>query len=150
MLPMTTLIPMLAFVTAALVVYALAPQRQTALRARLAPYGARIPATRERLLDGSFVERVLGPSGRAATRRSCALQSTFDTFRSRSSAASARITHGSAGEWLRCWPCGRRRRYEAGSFVKSLIAKLSRVRLYSTDSATGTGRLAHSAYRIPT
>src|SRR5919204_6590611 len=68
MLPMTALIPLLAFVTTVLVVLALAPQRQGALSARLAPYGARIAPTRERLLTGSFVERVLGPAVQSLIR----------------------------------------------------------------------------------
>ena len=79
MLPMTTLIPVLVFVTTVLAVTAIYPQRARTLRTRLAPYGARVapgrerllsgsfvarvaPA-RERLLSGSFVERVLGPAG---------------------------------------------------------------------------------------
>jgi tight adherence protein C len=65
---MTILIPTLAFITTALVVYAFSPAQQGALRARLAPYGARGAATRDRRLAGSFVERVLGPSGRSAIK----------------------------------------------------------------------------------
>ena len=58
-------IPVLVFVTTVLAVMALVPQRQGALNARLAPYGACVAPARERLLDGSFLERVLGPaSGR--------------------------------------------------------------------------------------
>ena len=58
-------IPVLVFVTTMLAVMALVPQRHGALNARLAPYGARVAPARERLLDGSFLERVLGPaSGR--------------------------------------------------------------------------------------
>ena len=68
MLPMPLLIPVLAFVTTALVVLALFPQRDPALRMRLAPYGARVAPARERLLSGSFVERVVGPSGYSAVR----------------------------------------------------------------------------------
>src|SRR5207248_22079 len=51
-----------------LFVMALMPQRQTALRARLAPYGVRVAPTRERLLAGSFIERVLAPSMRSLVR----------------------------------------------------------------------------------
>jgi tight adherence protein C len=65
---MTTLIPILTFVTTLLVVLALFPSRQQGLRARLAPYGARAIPTRERLLSGSFVERVLSPASRSAVR----------------------------------------------------------------------------------
>ncbi len=68
MLFMPFLIPVLTFVTTALVVMALMPQRQTALRSRLAPYGARIAPSRERMLTGSFVERVLGPGSRSLIR----------------------------------------------------------------------------------
>jgi hypothetical protein len=68
MLPMSVLIPILVFVTTALVVVALFPQRDPALRLRLAPYGARVAPGRERLLSGSFVERVVGPSGQSFVR----------------------------------------------------------------------------------
>jgi tight adherence protein C len=68
MLPMTTLIPVLVFVTTVLAVAAIYPQRSGTLRTRLAPYGARVAPGRERLLSGSFVERVVGPSGRSAMR----------------------------------------------------------------------------------
>jgi tight adherence protein C len=67
-IPMNFVIPALAFITVVLAVYALAPARQGALRARLAPYGARTPAARERRLAGSFVERVLSPSTRSAIK----------------------------------------------------------------------------------
>jgi tight adherence protein C len=63
-----TLIPFLTFVTTVLVVMAMVPQRQTGLRARLAPYGTRVAASRERLLYGSFLERVLVPSSRSIMR----------------------------------------------------------------------------------
>lgn len=62
------LIPLLTFVTTALVVLAFMPRRQTVLSARLAPYGARVAPGRERMLSGSFVERVLGPSSRSLVR----------------------------------------------------------------------------------
>jgi tight adherence protein C len=62
------LIPVLTFVTTVLVVMAVLPQRQTSLRARLAPYGTRIAPARERLLSVSFVERVLAPSSQALVR----------------------------------------------------------------------------------
>ena len=65
---MPILIPVLTFVTTALVVFALMPQRQMALRSRLAPYGVRIAPGRDRMLAGSFVERVLGPGGRSLIR----------------------------------------------------------------------------------
>jgi tight adherence protein C len=65
---MTALIPLLTFVTTVLVVIALMPQRQTALRARLAPYGTRVAPARERLLSGSFVERVLAPCSLSIVR----------------------------------------------------------------------------------
>jgi tight adherence protein C len=68
MLPMTALIPVLTFITTLLVVMALVPARQQGLRARLAPYGAPIVTTRERMLDGSFIDRVLGPLTRSAVR----------------------------------------------------------------------------------
>jgi tight adherence protein C len=61
-------IPVLVFVTTLLAVMALVPQRNAALSARLAPYGTRVAPARERLLSGSFVERVLGPGGRRAMR----------------------------------------------------------------------------------
>jgi tight adherence protein C len=73
MLPMTTLIPILVFVTTVLAVSAVYPQRERALRSRLAPYGARIAPARERLLKGSFVERVLGPGGHSAMRLAAVL-----------------------------------------------------------------------------
>jgi len=59
---MTALIPVLTFVTTVLFVMALMPQRQSALRARLAPYGNRPAPSRDRLLDTSFIQRVLAPS----------------------------------------------------------------------------------------
>jgi tight adherence protein C len=62
---MTLVIPVLTFITTLLVVYALIPQRQTALRARLAPYGARVAPSRERMLADSFVQRVLGPASKS-------------------------------------------------------------------------------------
>jgi tight adherence protein C len=62
------LIPTLVFITTVLAVMALMPQRNAALSARLAPYGNRVPPARERLLSGSFVERVIGPGGRQAMR----------------------------------------------------------------------------------
>ena len=62
------IIPVLVFVTTVLAVMALVPQRERALSARLAPYGARVAPARERLLSGSFVDRVLGPTGRSAMR----------------------------------------------------------------------------------
>jgi tight adherence protein C len=65
---MTLLIPLLTFVTTLLVVVALFPPRQPAIRTRLAPYGMPVPPTRERLLSGSFGERVLGPASRSAIR----------------------------------------------------------------------------------
>ncbi len=68
MTSMPLLIPMLTFVTTVLVVMALMPQRQTALRARLAPYGVRVAPARERLLDASFVSRVLAPSAQSLVR----------------------------------------------------------------------------------
>lgn len=64
----TTIVPILTFITTALVVMAVMPARQLGLRARLAPYGAPVVGTRERLLDGSFFERVLGPFSRTAIR----------------------------------------------------------------------------------
>jgi tight adherence protein C len=63
---MTAIIPILAFITTLLVVMAVSPARQQGLRARLAPYGAPVPSTRERLLDGSFFDRVLGPLSKSA------------------------------------------------------------------------------------
>lgn len=66
MLPITTIVPILTFITTALVVTAMVPARQHSLRARLAPYGAPVAGTRERLLDGSFFDRVLGPITRTA------------------------------------------------------------------------------------
>jgi tight adherence protein C len=68
MLPITAIIPLLTFVTTLLVVMALAPAHRQGLRARLAPYGVPVTTTRERLLDGSFIQRVLGPSGKTAIR----------------------------------------------------------------------------------
>ena len=65
---MTAIIPVLTFITTLLVVMALVPARQQGLRARLAPYGAPIVTTRERMLDGSFIDRVLGPLTRSAIR----------------------------------------------------------------------------------
>jgi tight adherence protein C len=65
---MTVLIPILVFVTTALVVVAMFPQRDPALRLRLAPYGARVAPGRERLLSGSFVERVVSPGGASFVR----------------------------------------------------------------------------------
>jgi tight adherence protein C len=65
---MTMLIPILTFVTTLLVVMALFPSRQQGLRARLAPYGTRAVPTRDRLLSGSFVDRVLAPASRSAIR----------------------------------------------------------------------------------
>ena len=63
---MTAIVPILTFITTLLVVMAVSPVRQQGLRARLAPYGAHVPTTRERLLDGSFFDRVLGPFSRYA------------------------------------------------------------------------------------
>jgi tight adherence protein C len=60
------IIPILTFVTTLLVVMALFPPRQQGLRSRLAPYGARVAPARERLLSGSFIERVLAPASRSA------------------------------------------------------------------------------------
>lgn len=66
---MTAIVPVLTFITTLLVVMALAPQRQRGLRARLAPYGgAYVPDTRERLLSGSFIDRVLDPAVRGLVR----------------------------------------------------------------------------------
>jgi tight adherence protein C len=65
---MIALVPFLTFVTTVLFVMALMPQRQTTLRARLAPYGARVAPARERLLAGSFIERVLAPSMQSLIR----------------------------------------------------------------------------------
>src|SRR5256885_2337257 len=62
------IIPILVFLTTVLAVMAVMPRRNTALSARLAPYGTRVAPARERLLSGSFVERVLGPGGRRAMR----------------------------------------------------------------------------------
>lgn len=60
-------LPLLSFITSALVVLALFPPRREAVRARLAPYGAPRPprAARERFLSGSFGQRVLGPAFRS-------------------------------------------------------------------------------------
>lgn len=68
MLSMPMLIASLTFVTTALVIFALLPQRQTELRARLAPYGMRVPQARERMLNGSFVQRILGPGAQSLIR----------------------------------------------------------------------------------
>lgn len=62
------MIPVLAFITSVLLVMALAPQRQTGLVARLAPYGSRVAPTRERMLSNSFVDRVLVPMSRSLVR----------------------------------------------------------------------------------
>ena len=62
------LIPILTFITTALVVVALMPQRQTGLQARLAPYGTRVVPSRERFLSSSFVERVLAPASQSLVR----------------------------------------------------------------------------------
>jgi tight adherence protein C len=70
---MIALIPFLTFVTTILVVMAVFPQRHTALRARLAPYGNRPAPARERLLDTSFIERVLAPSTRSFARLAAVL-----------------------------------------------------------------------------
>jgi len=68
MLFMPVLVPVLTFVTTALVVFALAPQRAVGLRSRLAPYGVRVAPGRDRMLSGSFVERVLGPGSQSVVR----------------------------------------------------------------------------------
>jgi tight adherence protein C len=62
------IVPVLTFVTTVLLVTALMPQRQRTLRDRLQPYGARVAPARERLLAGSFVERVLAPGSRSAVK----------------------------------------------------------------------------------
>jgi tight adherence protein C len=62
------IIPILTFVTTLLVVMAVFPPRQQGLRARLAPYGTRVAPARERLLAGSFIERVLTPGTHSAIR----------------------------------------------------------------------------------
>lgn len=59
----TILLPLLAFVTTTLFVLALMPPRGRTLRHRLAPYGPRVQPARERILAGSFVQRVLLPGG---------------------------------------------------------------------------------------
>jgi tight adherence protein C len=61
---MTLLIPILTFITTGLVVMAFAPAPAGGLRQRLAPYGSRAVPTRERVLAGSFLDRVLRPFGR--------------------------------------------------------------------------------------
>jgi tight adherence protein C len=65
---MTLLIPLLTFVTTGLFVIALAPQPQVSVRRRLAPYGPKVPAARDRLLAGSFIDRVLRPAVKATAR----------------------------------------------------------------------------------
>ena len=66
---MVAIVPVLTFITTILVVMALAPQRQRGLRARLAPYGGTyVPDTRERLLSGSFLDRILDPGMRGLVR----------------------------------------------------------------------------------
>jgi tight adherence protein C len=65
---MTLLIPLLTFVTTGLFVMALAPQPQVSVRLRLAPYGSKAPAARERLLSASFIDRVLRPAVRGTAR----------------------------------------------------------------------------------
>jgi tight adherence protein C len=61
---MILLIPLLTFVTTGLVVMALAPAPAGGLRQRLAPYGSRAAPARERILAGSFLDRVLRPFAR--------------------------------------------------------------------------------------
>lgn len=65
-----TTITLLAFITTVLLVMAVAPQRQTGLQARLAPYGNRIAPSRERMLNNSFVERALVPAYHSLVRLS--------------------------------------------------------------------------------
>lgn len=65
---MTLIIPILTFVTTGLVVYALIPQQHASLVRRLAPYGSKVPVARDRLLAGSFIDRVLRPSVEALAR----------------------------------------------------------------------------------
>jgi tight adherence protein C len=66
--PISLAIPTLTFITTLLVVMALSPSRQQALRARLAPYGSAAVPTRERLLDSSFFDRILTPATRSLIR----------------------------------------------------------------------------------
>jgi tight adherence protein C len=67
-MPIVILVPTLTFISTLLVVLALFPPRQVQLQARLAPYGARVAPARERILHGSFVERVVRPGGNSFIR----------------------------------------------------------------------------------
>ena len=67
-MPILILVPTLTFISTILVVLALFPPRQVRLQSRLAPYGVRVAPARERILSGSFVERVVRPSSHSLIR----------------------------------------------------------------------------------
>jgi len=64
----TFIVPVLTFITTGLLVMALIPPRAVSLRQRLAPYGSNVVPARQRLLGGSFGDRVVRPSVNAIAR----------------------------------------------------------------------------------
>src|SRR5438270_12832452 len=65
---LTMIVPVLTFITTGLFVMALVRPRATSLRQRLAPYGSSVIPARERLLGGSFGDRVVRPAVGAIAR----------------------------------------------------------------------------------